>query len=96
MPAYEKYGIKVELVERVKAKMKNPATAERVRAAIGKVTKSDLQNRATVVRLIGAAAKALGEKLSDKEKETLVKFVLERKIDPDNPLHLMKLWNMFR
>jgi len=96
MPAYEKYGIRVELVERVKAKMRDPATAERVKSAVGKVTKADLQNRATVLRLIGAAARALGEKLSDKEKETLAKFVLDRKIDPDNPLHLMKLWNLFR
>lgn len=96
MPAYEKYGIGAELVERVKAKLKDPATKERVKAAVGHVSKADLQHRPTVKRLLGAACKALGEKLSDRQSDAIIRFVLERKIDPNNPLHLIKLWNLFR
>lgn len=96
MPAYEKYGISSELVERVKVKMKNPAAKERLKTAVGTVTKADLQNRATVKRLIVLASKAIDEPITEGQRETLTRFVLEQKIDPNNPLHLIKLWNLFR
>ncbi|HZG58391.1 stage VI sporulation protein F [Paenibacillus sp.] len=96
MPAYEKYGISEELVERVKAKLKEPAAKERVKTALGHVTKADLQDRAKVRRLIGLGSKAVGETLSERQTETLIRFVLEQRIDPKNPLHLIKLWNLFR
>lgn len=96
MHTYEKYGISTELVERVKVKMKDPATKERVKTVLHNVSKTDLQNRAKVKRLIGLTTKALGEKLSDQQTEKVVQFVLAQKIDPNNTFHLIKLWNMFR
>ncbi|HZG74627.1 MAG TPA: stage VI sporulation protein F [Paenibacillus sp.] len=96
MPAYEKYGISAELVERVKTKLKHPPTKERLKTAVGTVTKADLQNRATVQRLLRVACKAVDEKPSERQSEAIVRFVLEQKIDPNNPLHLIKLWNLFR
>jgi uncharacterized protein YpuA (DUF1002 family) len=96
MPSYEKYGISVELVERVKQKMKDPIVKERVKTVLNNVTKVDLQNRATVRKLVGLTAKALGEKLSEQQTDNIIRFVLAQKIDPNNALHLIKLWNMFR
>lgn len=43
--SYQNYGIKPQLVERVKYKMKNPAVKERIRDLLGNVTKYDLQDR---------------------------------------------------
>jgi hypothetical protein len=96
VPAYEKYGISVELVERMKGKMKEPATKERVKTVLTNVSKTDLQNRAKVKKLLGLATKALGEKLTDQQTDNVVRFVVAQKIDPNNALHLIKLWNMFR
>ncbi|WP_199617860.1 stage VI sporulation protein F [Paenibacillus alkalitolerans] len=96
MPGYEKYGISVELVERVKAKMKDPVVKERVKTVLNNVTKVDLQDRAKVRKLLGLTSKALGEKLSEQQADNVVRFVLAQKIDPNNALHLIKLWNMFR
>jgi len=94
--AYEKYGISTELVERVKLKMKDPAAKERVKTVLQNVSKSDLQNKAKVKKLLALTSKALGEKLTDQQTENIVKFVLAQKIDPNNTFHLIKLWGMFR
>ena len=94
--SWQKFGIRPELVERVKVKMKNPATKERVRALLDGVTKYDLQDRAKVRRLVKSAARVLNETLSDVQEEQIVNFVLAQKIDPKNTLHLIKLWAMFR
>lgn len=96
MRTYEKYGISPQLVERMQMKMKDPAVKERVKTVLNNVTKNDLQNRATVKKLLHLCAKATGEKLSDKQLENLIQFVLAQKIDPNNAFHLIKLWNMFR
>ncbi len=96
MRTYEKYGISPQLVERMQMKMKDPAVKERVKTVLNNVTKNDLQNRATVKKLLYLCAKATGEKLSDKQLENLIQFVLAQKIDPNNTFHLIKLWNMFR
>jgi uncharacterized protein YpuA (DUF1002 family) len=96
MKAYEKYGIDPVWVERVKVKMKNREAKERVKLIVHDVTAQDLQNRAKAARLLGKVAHTLGEKLSDAQAETIVDFVLSQHIDPANPLHKIKLWNMFR
>ncbi|REJ21481.1 MAG: serine/threonine protein kinase, partial [Paenibacillaceae bacterium] len=61
---YQQYGIRPELVERVKRKMKNPATKERMKALLNGVTKYDLQDRAKVRRLVRSAAAILNEPLT--------------------------------
>jgi hypothetical protein len=96
MKVYEKYGIDPEWVEQVKVKMKNRQTKQRVKLMVHGVTAEDLQNRAKATGLLGRVANVLGEKLSDAQAETIVDFVLSQHIDPGNPLHKIKLWNMFR
>lgn len=96
MPEYEKYGISTEMVERVKGKMKDPAIMERVKTVLGNVSKTDLQSRTTVRKLIVLSSKALGEKLSDRQIDNLIRFILAQRIDPNNTLHLIKLWHKFR
>lgn len=94
--AYQNYGIKPQLVERVKYKLKNPVTKDRIRELLGNVTKYDLQDRPKVRRLVKAAAVILQEQLTDVQEEQIVNFVLGQKIDPNNTFHLLKLWGMFR
>jgi len=94
--SYQTYGIRPQLVERVKVKLKNPATKDRFRLLLGNVTKSDLQERAKVRKLVKSAAIILQEQLTETQEEQIVSFVIGQKIDPNNTLHLLKLWNMFR
>ncbi|MFD1952744.1 stage VI sporulation protein F [Paenibacillus thailandensis] len=93
---YQKYGIKPELVERVKFKMKNPVTKDRIRMLVANVTKYDLQDRVKVRKLVKAAAVILQEKLTESQEEQIVYFIVSQKIDPNNTFHLLKLWGMFR
>ena len=96
MRAYEKYGISPELVERIKKKMKDPAASEQIKSLVTGLTKADLQDRAKIKKLAAQASRALGEKLTESQTEALVRFVVAQKIDPNNTLHLIKLWGMFR
>ncbi|MBW7474150.1 stage VI sporulation protein F [Paenibacillus oenotherae] len=94
--SYTKYGIRPEFVERVKVKMKNKAVKERIKLALDGVNKYDLQDRAKVKRLVRTSAKILQETLTESQEEQLISFVLGQRIDPNNTLHLLKLWAMFR
>ncbi|WP_274650520.1 stage VI sporulation protein F [Paenibacillus humicola] len=94
--SYTKYGIRPELVERVKTKMKNPAVKDRVKMALHGVTKYDLQDRAKVRRLVRTCSGILHEPLTETQEEQMIAFVLGQRIDPNNTLHLLKLWAMFR
>ncbi|HIW32643.1 MAG TPA: stage VI sporulation protein F [Candidatus Paenibacillus intestinavium] len=94
--SYQKFGISPQLVERVKFKSKNPTTKERLRKLLGDATKYDLQDRVKVRKLTKSAATILQEKLTETQEEQIVNFVLAQKIDPNNTLHLLKLWSMFR
>jgi uncharacterized protein YpuA (DUF1002 family) len=94
--SYQKYGIRPEFVERVKAKMKSSATKEKVKEQLSQVTKYDLRDRAKVRKLVRSIAKTLNEPLTETQEEQIVAFVLAQKIDPNNTLHLLKLWSMFR
>ncbi len=96
MRVYEKYGISPELVERVKRKMKEPGASDRVKLLLNGLTKADLQDKAKVKKLAAAVSREIDEKLTETQSEALVRFVLAQKIDPNNTLHLIKLWGMFR
>ncbi|MFC5702232.1 stage VI sporulation protein F [Cohnella faecalis] len=94
--SWQKFGIRPELVQRVKAKMKNDSIKERVKALLDGVSKYDLQDRAKVHRLVKSAARILNEPLSDVQEGQIVSFIIAQKIDPKNMLSLLKLWSMFR
>jgi uncharacterized protein YpuA (DUF1002 family) len=94
--SYVKYGISKEFVERVKRKLKTPATKDKVKQLLDGVNKSDLQDRAKVRRLVKSAGTILNEKLTSTQEDQIVAFVLAQKIDPQNTFHLIKLWGMFR
>lgn len=94
--SYQKYGIRPQLVERVKFKLKNPVMKDRMRQLLGNVSKYDLQDRPKVRKLVKAAAVILQEQLTDTQEEQIVAFVMGQKIDPNNTFHLLKLWGMFR
>ncbi|BFH61595.1 MULTISPECIES: stage VI sporulation protein F [Paenibacillus] len=93
---YQQYGISPALVARVKQKMKNQATKDRVKKMLEGVSKFDLQDPAKVQRLVKSAAGVMRESLSQAEEQQIVRFVLAQKIDPNNTFHLIKLWGMFR
>lgn len=94
--SWHSYGIKPDFVERVKFKMKNPATKEKVKGLLEGITKYDLQDRVKVRKWVKMLAKILNEPLTQTQEEQLVSFVIAQKIDPNNTLHLIKLWTMFR
>lgn len=96
MLSYSQYGISVDLVERVKAKMKDPAVKETVKQTLHGVTKADLQNRVKVKSLLNRMTKIMGISLTAAEKSNIVQFVIDQKIDPKNTFHLIRLWGMFR
>jgi uncharacterized protein YpuA (DUF1002 family) len=95
-PSWQKFGIKAEFVERVKVKMKNPATKERIKGHLEGATKYDLQDRTKVRRWVKTFAKILNESLTETQEDQLVNFIIAQKIDPNNMLHLLKLYTMFR
>lgn len=95
-PSWQSYGIKPEFVERVKFKMKNPATKEKIKGLLEGITKYDLQDRVKVRKWVKMFAKILNEPLTQMQEEQLVNFIIAQKIDPNNTLHLIKLWTMFR
>jgi uncharacterized protein YpuA (DUF1002 family) len=94
--SYQKFGFEPVFVERVKQKMKNPETKERIKMILQGVTKYDLQDRTKVRRFVGMLGKALGEKLTEPQIEHMINFVITQRIDPNNTFHLIKLWGMFR
>ncbi|THF73246.1 stage VI sporulation protein F [Cohnella fermenti] len=94
--SWQKFGIRPDLVERVKFKMKNPTIKDKIKQLLEGATKYDLQDRLKVRKYVKSAAKILNEPLTDVQEEQLVAFVLAQKIDPRNTLHLIKLWAMFR
>ncbi|MFX3633315.1 MAG: stage VI sporulation protein F [Candidatus Pristimantibacillus sp.] len=94
--SYQKYGIRPQLVERVKTKMQNPVVKDRIRLLLGNVTKYDLQDRVKVKKIVKSAAVIVQEQLTDTQEDQIIAFVLGQKIDPNNTLHLLKLWAMFR
>jgi uncharacterized protein YpuA (DUF1002 family) len=94
--SWQKFGIKAEFVERVKVKMKNPATKEKIKGLLDGVTKYDLQDRAKVRKWVKTLARILNESMTDSQEDQMVNFVISQKIDPNNTFHLIKLWTMFR
>lgn len=93
--SYQQYGISPELVERVRAKMKNKVIKERVMKVAEAVTKEDLQNRAKIQKLIDRGSKITGVKVSPAQAEALKNFIIAQKINPKNTLHLIRLWRIF-
>src|SRR5262245_17106806 len=94
--SYQVYGIDPVLVERVKLKMKNPETKQRIKSLLQDVTKADLQNLVTLAHRVGIAAHILGEPLNDSQTDQIIDFIVAQKIDPSNTFHLINLWAMFR
>ncbi|RKP55638.1 serine/threonine protein kinase [Cohnella endophytica] len=76
--------------------MKNPATKEKIKGLLEGVTKYDLQDRTKVRRWVKTFAKILNEPVTETQEDQLVNFIIAQKIDPNNMLHLIKLYTMFR
>jgi hypothetical protein len=94
--SYESYGIDRVWVERLKKKAKEPARKERLKELAEGLTWEDMQSRETVTGLVSRTLRVLGEKPSERQKQQLIDFIVDQKIDPNNMLHLFRLWNMFR
>lgn len=94
--SYSEYGIEREWVEKLKKKAKDPLKKERLKELADGLTREDLTNPETVAFLVDRSLKILNEKAPDRQKQQMIRFVLEQQIDPNNMLHLLRLWNMFR
>lgn len=93
---YQQYGIDPVLVERLKKKAKKQPHRDRVKRIAEGVTREDLQNRASVRRLITRVSHTLGETIPGEQAELMTEFIVSQGIDPNNALHLIKLYAMFR
>lgn len=94
--SYGEYGIEREWVEKLKKKAKDPIKKERLKELADGLTREDLENPETVSFLVDRGLRILNEKAPERQKRQLVRFVLEQQIDPNNFMHLLRLWNMFR
>lgn len=94
--SYGEYGIQRDWVEKLKKKAKDPVKKERLKELAEGLTREDLENPETVAGLVDRTLRILNEKTPARQKEQMVRFVLEQRIDPNNMLHLLRLWNMFR
>lgn len=94
--SYRDYGIDPEWVGRLKRRAKEPLRKERLKGLAEGVTKEDLQDPETVERLLIRAFKTLGVQPTPRQLEQTAAFILDQEIDPDNMLHLLRLWSMFR
>lgn len=94
--SYSEYGIEREWVERLKKKAKTPLKKERLKELAEGLTREDLADPETVAVLVDRSLKILNEKAPERQRQQMVRFVLEQQIDPNNMLHLLRLWNMFR
>jgi hypothetical protein len=83
-------------VMRVKRKLKNPDTFERVKGIVKTLTKADLQKPSTVRSFIKRLSSVLNESFSNSQTEHLAHWIIAQKIDPKNKWQLLKLWSMFR
>jgi predicted lipase len=93
---YQQYGIDPVLVERLKKKAKKQPHRDRVKRIAEGVTKEDLQNKVAVRRLIARVSHTLGEPIPGDQAELMTEFIVRQGIDPNNALHLIKLYTMFR
>jgi hypothetical protein len=91
---YEQYGIDPQLVERLKKKAKKRPARERVKRLAEGVTKEDLQNEATVRKLIVRVSRTLSEPIPEEQTELMAHFIVAQQIDPNNALQLLKLYAM--
>ncbi|MFC0216080.1 stage VI sporulation protein F [Paenibacillus chartarius] len=96
MQNFRDYGIDPALVERLKKKAKKQPGRERVKRIAEGVTKMDLQNAVTVRKLIGRVSSTLGEPISPEQQDRMTRFIVDQEIDPNNALHMIKLYAMFR
>lgn len=93
---YQQYGIDPVLIERLKKKAKKQPHRDKMKRIAEGVTKEDLQNKASVRRLIARVANTLGVTIPGEQAELMTEFIVSQGIDPNNTLHLIKLYAMFR
>jgi methyl coenzyme M reductase subunit C-like uncharacterized protein (methanogenesis marker protein 7) len=70
---------------KLRTAIRQPGNREKMIGLLRGVSKQDLQNPAKVRSLVEKLGHALNVRLS----------AVDLRIDPHNPLHLMKLWSMF-
>lgn len=80
---------------KLRTAIRQPGNRDKMIALLRRVSKQDLQNPAKVRSLIENLAKAIGIRLSVVEMSLLTNHFVSMRIDPHNPLHLIKLWSMF-
>jgi hypothetical protein len=80
---------------KLRTAIRQPGNREKMIGLLRGVSKQDLQNPAKVRGLVEKLGQALGIRLSVVELSVLTNHFVSMRIDPHNPLHLMKLWSMF-
>jgi hypothetical protein len=83
------------LRQKLRVALHKPGNKDKLVRLLRGVSKEDLQQPTKVYALVGKLAAALMVPLSTAEMQQLTTFFVSKRIDPNNPFHLIRLWAMF-
>lgn len=83
------------LRDKIRQAIRQPGQKEKLARLLRGVTKADLQQPSKVRILIEQLGRDVCVHLTATEIATLTTYFISLRIDPNNPLHLIKLWTIF-
>jgi hypothetical protein len=83
------------LRDKIRQAIRQPGQKDKLARLLRGVTKSDLQQASKVRTLVEQLGRDLRIHLTATEVATLTTYFISLRIDPNNPLHLIKLWSIF-
>ncbi len=83
------------LIRKIKLKMKQADKKEQVKALLQGLSRADLQNRTHVKSLMRMVSQILNEPISAAQLDSWSNWIVAQRINPNNKLHLLRLWSMF-
>lgn len=83
------------LRDKIRKAIRQPGQKNKLASLLRGVTKADLQQASKVRQLIEQLGRDLRISLNSIEVATLTTYFISLRIDPNNPLHLIKLWSIF-
>jgi hypothetical protein len=83
------------LRDKVRLAIRKPGNREKLVRLLRGVSKVELQQASKVRILLEKVGKELQVHFTPTELATLTNYFVSLRIDPNNPLHLIKLWTVF-
>ncbi|WP_240666561.1 stage VI sporulation protein F [Longirhabdus pacifica] len=93
---YKEYGVDEEIINKVKKKLKQPKMRGKIIGIFSSASKADLQSKVQLKKMVRQLSRTTGVTIGPKQSQNMVSFIMDQKIDPNNPLHLIKIISMFK